>query len=496
MGQVRLERLQVEHSFPTSGLTDEELVAAIGLETPQFLKDAGLELKPPQLLYVQFAKQSPKNILSFEKGMGKTIAYMLAMYNAAPEGPWLIICGKSAMLTQYEHAKKYWPDKKVIFIRGNDTITRKKLWETPADIYCVAGQTFLTDMGYKKYKGKPSERIAPAWCNKPPAATWDEWHRFLRNRGTASEDMMLTLNWPNLILSSGSAGGKGPQSSFVALRICEPKLFRSYWKYVGAYCVIEDTPFGKKIVAPKNVEGWRRTIGQWLFHRKKDLKYYPTKTRQALPVEMEPWQRKIHDELKKNLLAELPNDALLIAPNVLAATHKIRQLMICPRFLDPNLGWGAGLEGILEDSQASELSHFVISTPYTGPMDLLQQFFRENKIPAYGIKGGMEFEEIAAVRSQWTQTGGVVIQSILFAESYELPAASNMYMLGYLHDWEQNSQAEDRIHRDIRVTPHPVNIYYVKHKGSYDEKIVEAMSMHADNVHALMNQPIEKVFNL
>jgi hypothetical protein len=316
----------------------------------------------------------------------------------------------------------------------------------------------------------------------------------VRNKGTAMHQLMKDITPTRSIFSSGSSGGKGPQSQWTVLNILDRKLFSSYWKYVYAYCFVDDTPFGKKIVAPKNVEGWRRCVGPYVFHRKKDLKHYPPKTRQALPVEMEPWQQKIHDDLKKNLLAELPNDALLVAPNVLSATTKIRQLMICPKFIDASLGYGAGLGGILEDVQESELTHFVVSTPFIGPIPLLRQFFEENKIPAYSIQGGMEFEEVARVRDTWTKTGGVVIQSILFAESYELPAASNMYMLGYLHDPEQNSQAEDRIHRDIHVTPHPVNIYYVKHKDSYDEEIVEAMALHADNVHNLMNRPISEVF--
>jgi hypothetical protein len=261
---------------------------------------------------------------------------------------------------------------------------------------------------------------------------------------------------------------------------------------VPAFCFIEDTPFGKKLIAPKNVPGWRRTIGNYVFHRKKDLKYYPKKTRQALAVEMPPWQKKVHDELKANLLTILPSGTLLVAASTLAATTKIRQFMICPKFIDPTLGWGAGLEGILEDVEESELTHFVISTPFIGPIPLIEEYFRQNNINAYHLQGGMEFEEIRLVRDDWTKKGGVVIQSIVFAESYELPAASNMYMLGYLHDPEQNSQ--DRICRDIRITPHPVNIYYVKHKDSYDEEIVDAMSMHADNVHALMNRPISEVF--
>ena len=98
------------------------------------------------------------------------------------------------------------------------------------------------------------------------------------------------------------------------------------------------------------------------------------------------------------------------------------------------------------------------------------------------------------VIARWTKNGGPIIQTIKYAESYELPAARIMYMLGYEYSHDQNSQAEDRIHRDIRVTPHPVDIYYVKHIGSYDERVVEILSTGADNAHALTNMSLKEVF--
>jgi hypothetical protein len=330
----------------------------------------------------------------------------------------------------------------------------------------------------------------------------DEYHRVLRNRTTrqkkqATHTLFKALKPERLIFSSGSAANKGPQSMWTVLNIIEPSLFTSYWNYVNTYCVIQDTPFGRQIIGVKNREGWRNAIAPYVFHRKKDLRDYPPKSRAALPVEMEPWQQKIHDELKKNLLTILPHGALLLAPNTLAATTKIRQMMVCPKFIDPELGWGAGLQGIADDVEESELSHFVVTTAFVGPIPLMKQFFHEKGYKnVQSIQGGMDMDQMAEAIKIWTQEGGPIIQSLEFAESYELPAASNMYMLGYSHDPERNSQAEDRIHRDIRVTPDPVNIWYVKHVGAYDERVLEALTMHADNVHYLMNSPIEEAFNL
>lgn len=136
----------------------------------------------------------------------------------------------------------------------------------------------------------------------------------------------------------------------------------------------------------------------------------------------------------------------------------------------------------------------VLSIPFKAPLPFIEDFFRGKGVHVGRLMGGdgCDVDEIERRIAQWTKLGGVMIQTIQFAESYELPASRIMYMLGYLHDPEQNSQAEDRIHRDIRVTPHPVDIYYVKHLKAYDEKILEAMSDNADNLHFLMNQPIKE----
>lgn len=495
-------RLERAHSFPHSGLSDEEIVRQLGLERDPL--GGTLIWKNPQLLALQMGQQSRRFILSLDKGMGKTVVYLQIADDINP-ARLLILCTRGAMLRQYEELRKYWPEKLVetVFVEGGTPEKRAKLWNTPAKVYITTFMTFLTDMGGKKYAGgRASARIAPEWCDRPEVVLGDEYHRVLRNRSTqkkkqATHDLFRRLDIGHLILSSGSAANKGPHSLWTALNVCEPKLFSSYWNFVNTYCVVDDTRFGKQIVGVKNVEGFRNAVAPYVFHRKKDLRDYPEKTRSALPVKMEPWQQKIHDELKKNLLTILPHGALLMAPNTLAATTKIRQLLTCPKYLDPSLGYGAGLEGILEDVQDSELSHFVVSTYYTGPIPLIKQFFQEHGFPnVQSLQGGMDMVEMRQAIEVWTKQGGPIIQSIEFAESYELPAAANMYMLGYAHDPERNSQAEDRIHRDIRVTPHPVNIWYVKHIGGYDEQIIEAMSTSADNLHVLLNSPIEKVFNL
>ncbi len=479
-----------KYSFPVEGITDQEICDALKLEQPF----DSITYKAPQLLVHYFGLTHPRFIMSYDKGMGKTIAYLGSLYATEPQRV-VIVCGSNAKLAQRREIQRHlhkWFNRWT-FVEGTPTERRKQWNKEDCDVFICTYDTLLADMG--KRSKSSSARVAPNWVDqRSTAMAFDEWHRKLRTKGSAVWNMLRDFQNERMIFSSGSAGGKGVHSLWAVLHLCDPQKFRGYWPYVMRHSIVEETYFGKKMSGCKNVAVWRKEVAPYIYHRRKDLIDYPPKTRQALEVRMEPWQKKAHDGLKKELILELPDGEYFASPNVLAMTTKLRQFMICPKVISPDYGWGAGLEGILEDIRDGELTHFVISTPYKDPIPYIEEFFRLEKFATERLTGGdgCDVNEMERRIARWTKNGGLMVQTIQFAESYELPAARVMYMLGYLHDPEANMQAEDRIHRDIRVTPHPVDIYYIKAVGAYDEQILDALSEHADNIHALMHRPIKE----
>jgi hypothetical protein len=480
-----------KYSFPDDAQPDAQVCLDLGLNQPLDT----ITLKPPQLLVYHYGLSHDRFVLSFDKGMGKTIAYLAVLYHTRGEKT-IIVCSKNAFLAQRREILRHLEEWKLswTFIEGQKP-QRKKGWQKECAVYICTPSTLLADMGFH---ARSTGRIAPSWVNNfSTNMAFDEWHKYLRSHKSGIFKM-LKKEFPNrrMIFSSGSAAGKGAHSMWAVLHLCNPTKFPAYWPYVQRWCYITESYFGKKVSGCSNVPQWRKFVSTNVFHRRKDLKDYPLKTRQALEVRMEPWQKRTHDSLRDELYAFLPDGEIFATSTTLEAYTRIRQFMVCPKFLSPDYGWGAGLEGILADAQDSELSHFVISTPFRAPIPLIQKFFRENDVPSEVLMGGLGLtaDQMEARIEAWTRNGGVMIQTIQFAESYELPAAQNMYMLGYLHDPEQNAQAEDRIHRDKRVTPWPVNIYYVKHLFSYDEDIVEAMSETADHAHDMMHRPMKDIF--
>ena len=112
-----LNNLPYGLSFPTEEMTDQEILQALysqsswdGFNVRGF--DNGLLLKAPQqLARYQFAQGSrhKRLILSFDKGMGKTLTYLLCAKDAGFD-KLIILCTKSAMLTQLKHIRIYFPE--------------------------------------------------------------------------------------------------------------------------------------------------------------------------------------------------------------------------------------------------------------------------------------------------------------------------------------------------------------------------------------------------
>jgi hypothetical protein len=453
-----------------------------------------IQFTAPQLIAHYYGKTHPRHILSLDKGMGKTITYLSVGLQGEPEHV-IIVCPTNAMAAQRRELQRHFPSyaDRFVIVRGQSA-QRHKLWRTPgAKVFICTMATLQADLGKRslqKGSDRTSERSVPKWVDSSALdfLAIDEFHKYIRRR-SASWETIKGLTPQRMILASGSPVSSGPHDLWPALHLCDRKLWSSYWKYVDTFC--ETVPGfrgqGKEILGPKNVEGWRNAIAPTVFHRKKDPRDYPEKSRFFMDVDLPTWQRKLHDDLRETLMAFTEEGTFLVARNQGDALYRARLSLICPKALDSSLDVGAGIHAIAEDGE--DLSHYVITTPFRAPVPHLKAYLESQGRRVWVLMGGLDIspDEQDRIIREFEETGGTLIQTTKYATSYEfLNGPEHNYCLGYEFDPEDNKQAEDRFQRV--ASTRPSFHWYIRFNGTYDDALIDRIVMKGQNVSTLLNK--------
>lgn len=471
-----------------STANDLEQIALLGLTQPR----EHVVLRPFQLLGHHAVKQSRRIILSIDKGLGKTIIDYLACEDLLVSR--IVVCCTTNAYSTWEKEATKWETiygDKVQIVEGT-AFQRGIKWKNPtATVFVTNPVGFLNDCGGRTVKGVASDILVPGWVFKGGyALILDEFQRFLRNHGGRKKPnkfwtLLKKLPFDVFIPTSGSAVSKGPQDIWCVLNLLNPKKYPSYWQYVYQWCEVDDTGFGKVITGPKNTAAWRKWVAPDIFHRTKAMvsDQLPPKNRNFQDVQMEPWQKKLHDELRDQLWTETPDGTFIFAKNTLASIYKLRLALICPQAIHPSYGVGAGIASIADVCEESGIKRYVISTPFRGPVPYLRGYLESRGIKVWVLWGGIKKTEREAAIAAWSTGEGVIIQTIKYAQSYELVASPYGFMLGYEWDPEDNKQAEDRQNR--LTSTEPTFIYYIRHPGAYDEQVIDILVEKGTNVRLL-----------
>jgi hypothetical protein len=323
----------------------------------------------------------------------------------------------------------------------------------------------------------------------------------LSNRDTALFKLLKsTLEYDMFIPMSGSIVRKGPQDLWPMLHLIDKKKFSSYWQYVMKYCYVEDGVFGKEIFGatrdPKMRQELKDLLTHYLIRRTKAEARpgMPEKIRQPFWCEMDPWQRKTHDDLFEHLIAERQDGSHIYSPTSLEKVIKLRQLLVCPKLLDPSAGDGGAIEGIIDQLKGlpRDEQHCAIWTPFRAAIPYVQDALRRAGIgPVVVFEGGLSVAELLARVALVKERRGVALCVIAYSQSFSIETANKGFMLGFEWDFEANKQAEDRIHRG--TSTETVNIYYCRHKNSIEDRIAEVNNNNQYNVNTFMPRDAKEI---
>jgi len=350
------------------------------------------------------------------------------------------------------------------------------------DIYVVRGPKAERLALWHQAKTQPGIYITNFACfrldfNTIMGVEWsaiiaDEYHKVMRRRqsSTFKRFRSWTRHKEVMILATGSAWSKQPGSMWTAFVLVEPmlKLFRSYWRYLGTYCIIEEGAYGREILGLKNVEGLKKLMDRYFAYVPAEViaDQQPKGLRNPLDVEMTKEQRGLYTQVTDEMIAFLDDGGLIVASTIIGKILVLRQLLCCPKILNDTLGMGAGYEAIVD--RLDEESHIVIFVPFRLAVEYIVEALRNKGYTVDGLMGGVGHVEQAEIIKRFRDSRGIIVCTIAFAESFDLETCNTSYFLGYDFNIDPNQQAEGRTQRAISKHEF-VTWNYIKHRDSYDE---------------------------
>lgn len=413
--------------------------------------------------------------LGAEMGMGKTPPTLKALDEINPPSC-MIIVTKRALIGWHRMMRQWFPEmfKKYQIIMERNEPLRKAQWALKHPFVITTWDWFLRDQKYMQRRNFSQIVV-------------DEAHKYIRGRKNKTFAALCQMEYLGIFIITGSPVSKGAEQFWTYLYLMNRKLFRSYWKWVNTFCIVIDGPFGKEVHGTKNLDSLQSVLRQYfILLRKEDIGKLK-KRRMFLEAVMTPQQQKAYDKMRDDMYLELENGELLVAASPMTACLRLRQLLCCPAILDPRLGYGGGLEAILEELK--ELSpddqHTVIFTPFRAAVPIISEAVQTALgKPTFEFMGGLGVDQLEARLAEWRRQKGVGVCVIKYAESFDMETCDKGFFLGYEWDPYENYQAEDRIDRRNNLNPF-LRMFYTRMAGTYDEDVMGVLVHKAQNLNSI-----------
>jgi SNF2 family DNA or RNA helicase len=441
------------------------------------------ELLPKQIPGYNNLVTAKRHLLFYEPGLGKTVVCTKALYDCRPRTV-LIVCPKNAIKVWENHICEWFdgldvangkaPEDEISFsiwrARGkyNNAAKRKALWRqynaaSDINVYIITYGSFVKDFALLQERHFDCVIL-------------DEVRRIRNRKSKAFLELKPICKEAEYVWPLTGTPGFKPEHYWTALHLCEPRYFGSYWNFVETFYVTQMSSWGsKELVAFKNQAAWqdilRRKTSQLT---KKDIGHAET-IRAAKYVELDECQRGLYKQYEEDMLAVLPDGRLDITSTSLTQVVRFRQLLICPKIIDPSLSVGGALVDLVESIKEEEASpQCVIFTPFTSAFPHFTKYLEEQGYPGVQVlQGGLDPDEQERRIQLWRKSRVPILCSIMYAQAFSLEPASEAYFIG--REWvpDDNRQAEERLNR--LTTPYAVTANYYIYEDTYDEKQMQIL---------------------
>ena len=206
-----------------------------------------------------------------------------------------------------------------------------------------------------------------------------------------------------------------------------------------------------------------------------------------MTVTMTTSQSRIYHQIADDMIAFMEDsDDIIIVGTVLAQLTKLRQILCCPRAVDPSLDMGGGFESIVD--RMEENHHVVIFVPFRPACDCICDELRRLGFDCNILRGGITPDEQQAKVNYFRQTRSALVCTIAYAESFDLETCVTSYFLGYSHNVLENEQSEGRTQRAINTNEF-VTWLYLEYIGTVDTEMLAGLNSDKDTIKKILSRP-------
>lgn len=428
-----------------------------------------MELYDFQKVGVERLATAERLFLSDDMGLGKTIQAIVAAEHLNAKKV-LVVCQNSM--------KGMIRDGKVIGGWAEEI----SIWAPSKSIGVVEGQPkqrhAVIDLNpdyllinYEALVGKTGAELTAKLLKHWDVIILDE-HQRIKNRNAKSTKAIKRIckDVDYIWMLSGTPLLNHAQELWSPLNMMFPddKAYRSFWRFVRTFCIVERGAFGWTITDITNPDHPRakdlRNILQPLMLRRTKpevLKDMPAKTIKKVWVEMHGEQLAAYREMKKDMLAHFEEEVITAAA-VIAQIIRLKQITVGPElmFQDMEDITGAKYNALLDIIEAQDDKKLIIFSQFRTALERISaKLIRDRVVDSKQcamLTGSISLAERATTVDDFQKK---VLPQYLFITTQAggtgltLTAASTAVFLDKLWTPAMNTQAQDRLHRIGQAEP-------------------------------------------
>ena len=430
-----------------------------------------IELRPFQVTARDFLLANPRAILGDEMGVGKSYPAIDAA--ALQFGPTLVICPAYLMYQWKQMIKEYASVRNNLIevVEGSPakkTNALNTLKDAPADWYIISYDT-LSDALPRKIRFRvgettPQRRVAE--YKAIPTTEWgtvifDEAHR-LRGRNSLWTKAAFKLKANNIWMLTGTPIVNNPSDIWPLLKVCDAKLYSSYWRFVDQHCFTTKTPWVTEIIGAR--DSFAPEVNKWMLRRTREetLPELPPVQYIEVPVQIPKATLDMMAEAKKSFRVEYPDIGSVPMANAAVLVNELR------RITSREEAKKYAVAEIVRDRPNNKI---VIFTWFRqSAEDLASEIFSSGRT-AVPITGRDPVKTRIEIIDAWNESNdGVIVATIAsLKEGVNLQASSTVIF--FEEDWipSANDQAVGRLHRQGQ--PNSVEVFHVHARSTIDESV-------------------------